>query len=94
MLIQISLKYSGEQWYFAKRKDSLKTSIKLNDIWGKVFTNGPNKICERQPLKIWNELQILLGPFLKCLPDIKKNTYLPHYMRNMIEKSFTKWFIK
>ena len=51
MLIQISLKYSGEQ-YFAKRKDSLKTSIKLNDIWGKVFTNGPNKICERQPLKI------------------------------------------
>ena len=26
----------------------------LNNIWAKVFKNGPNKICGRQPLKIWS----------------------------------------
>ena len=34
------------------------------DKMGKVFKNGPSKICGRQPLKI------LLGPFLNTLPKM------------------------
>ena len=39
----------------------------LNYYWnrsGKVFTNEPSKICERQPLKI------LRGPFLNSLSQM------------------------
>ena len=49
-----------------------------NNIWDKVFTNGPRKICERQPLKNLSRPypnkffegclpQILLGLFLNTL---------------------------
>ena len=41
---------------------------KSNNIWDKVFKNGPSKICGRQPLKItkgmvWLKLTILLQNF-------------------------------
>ena len=38
--------------------------VKVRNKWGKVFKNGPSKICERQPLKS------LLSPFLNNLPQM------------------------
>ena len=46
--------------------------------WGKVFKNGPSKICERQNSKNLKCLkffkgclsQISLGPFLNTLPNL------------------------
>ena len=36
-----------------------------NDKWGRVFKNGPSKICGRQPLKIftWSILEYFV-PFV------------------------------
>ena len=56
--------------------------------WNKVFKNGPSKTCGRQPLKNlkWYGLyhfkfykgrfrQILLGPFLNTLSQIKSRSF-------------------
>ena len=55
----------------------------LTSIWGKVFKNGPSKICGRHPsknLKLYRFKyfkgylsQILLGPFLNSLPHMMAN---------------------
>ena len=31
--------------------------------WGKVFKNGPSKICGRKPLKIWSDVVCLGKPY-------------------------------
>ena len=51
----------------------------LNNIWDKVFKNGPSKICGRQPLKKFEGVlpalgclpQFLIGPFLNILSHMK-----------------------
>ena len=39
-------------------------------IWDKVFTNGPNKICGRQPLKnfTWSILEYFVSFKTKYIP--------------------------
>ena len=61
-------------------KVGFKVIVIKNHIWGKVFNNGPSKICERQPLKNLKGRsyhfkfckgclsQSLLGPFFNTLP--------------------------
>ena len=44
-------------------------------IWGKVFKNGPSKICGSQPLKYLKDIVCLRGPypfkfFKGCLSQI------------------------
>ena len=45
-------------------KKLMKITMETN-IWGKIFKNGPSKICGRQPLKN------LLGPLLNTLLHFK-----------------------
>ena len=35
----------------AKMQNSLSIENYSMNIWGKVFNNGPSKVCGRQPLK-------------------------------------------
>ena len=45
----------------------------FKNIWGKVFKNGPSKICVRQPLK--NFTWSILEYFAPSDPDIKLASY-------------------
>ena len=67
-------------------------------IWVKVFKNGPSKICEWQPLKIWRgmvgfkqtiSLQIFKGCHSQILLGLFLNT-LPH-MSKKCRKETLSW---
>ena len=48
----------------------------IDNQMGKVFKNGPSKICRRQPLKIWSD-KVCLSKFFKgCLPQILLSLFL------------------
>ena len=60
--------------------------------WDKVFKNGPNKICGRQPLKIRRNIVCLnrsyLFKFIKgCLPQISFGPFL-----NTLSKIYPKMY--
>ena len=60
--------------------------------WDKVFKNGPNKICGRQPLKIRRNIVCLnrsyLFKFIKgCLPQILFGPFL-----NTLSKIYPKMY--
>ena len=38
----------------------------MKDIWDKVFKNGPNKICGRQPLQNFKQYGLLMS-YLFCM---------------------------
>ena len=58
-----------------------KILTNLGYLWIKIFKNGPNKVCGRQPLKIWIDV-ICLGRlyhfkfFKGCLPQILLGPFL------------------
>ena len=80
------------------RKQSLLgwyvTDLKWSYKWVKVFKNGPNTICGKQPLKNfkWYGLpgrpyrlpQILLGPFLNTMTQIKIRAFWSWLFENKI----------
>ena len=54
---------------------SISKYANKNNIWDKVFKNGPNEVCERQHLKHLNDMVCLSRPyhfkfFKDCLPQV------------------------
>ena len=58
-------------------------------IWGKVFKNGPSKICGRQPLKNLNWLGTQRAFAEKVTPDIDGFTDEP-VTSNILKAAFHK----
>ena len=57
----------------------LRCQKPVSNIWDKVFKNGPNKICERQPLKNLRDMVCLSRPyFIKFLKAVVHKFYLVH----------------
>ena len=63
---------------------NLWLTLSYENIWNKVFKNGPSEICARQPLKNlkWYGLLKLFELSKDCLPQISHgpflNTFIPY----------------
>ena len=79
--------YFGKILIYVKGASDHVTLMNLVDIsvtcfwiWGKVFKNGPSKVCGKQPLKIWRGMVYLKQTLLpsKCLKAVFHKFYLVH----------------